>query len=148
MHDCIIVAAGLAGKRAQPDGWVYRSCGSGASAWCSSRHCHGGSLSGGLEGWGTASWEVHTSTVSAGRAVYIYARAHTHTHLCACVLSVSDWSILLSRRNLQSLSRRLKETCRMCGISAADTPSILSACLVAMEPQGSFVIMPGKRNNI
>nr|XP_060622643.1 mediator of RNA polymerase II transcription subunit 13-like [Anolis sagrei ordinatus] len=32
--------------------------------------------------------------------------------------------------------------CRMCGISAADSPSILSACLVAMEPQGSFVIMP------
>ena len=31
----------------------------------------------------------------------------------------------------------------MCGISASDTPSILSACLVAMEPQGSFVIMPG-----
>lgn len=56
-----------------------------------------------------------------------------------------DWSILLSRRNLQSLSKRLKETCRMCGISAADTPSILSACLVAMEPQGSFVVMPGKR---
>ncbi|KAJ3590129.1 hypothetical protein NHX12_008083 [Muraenolepis orangiensis] len=53
-----------------------------------------------------------------------------------------DWSILLSRRNLQSLSKRLKETCKMCGISAADTPSILSACLVAMEPQGSFVIMP------
>lgn len=58
--------------------------------------------------------------------------------------SFSDWSILLSRRNLQSLSKRLKETCRMCGISAADTPSILSACLVAMEPQGSFVILPGK----
>lgn len=30
----------------------------------------------------------------------------------------------------------------MCGISAADSPSILSACLVAMEPQGSFVVMP------
>lgn len=57
---------------------------------------------------------------------------------------VPDWSILLSRRNLQSLSKRLKEMCKMCGISAADTPSILSACLVAMEPQGSFVIMPGK----
>ncbi|XP_067113442.1 mediator of RNA polymerase II transcription subunit 13a [Osmerus mordax] len=55
---------------------------------------------------------------------------------------LKDWSILLSRRNLQSLSRRLKEMCRMCGISASDTPSILSACLVAMEPQGSFVIMP------
>ncbi|KAJ4935384.1 hypothetical protein JOQ06_016920 [Pogonophryne albipinna] len=53
-----------------------------------------------------------------------------------------DWSILLSRRNLQSLSKRLKETCKLCGISAADTPSILSVCLVAMEPQGSFVIMP------
>lgn len=33
----------------------------------------------------------------------------------------------------------------MCGISAADSPSILSACLVAMEPQGSFVIMPGTK---
>lgn len=32
----------------------------------------------------------------------------------------------------------------MCGISAADSPSILSACLVAMEPQGSFVVMPGR----
>ncbi|GLD73456.1 mediator of RNA polymerase II transcription subunit 13 [Lates japonicus] len=55
---------------------------------------------------------------------------------------LKDWSILLSRRNLQSLSRRLKEMCRMCGISASDTPSILSVCLVAMEPQGSFIIMP------
>lgn len=59
-----------------------------------------------------------------------------------------DWSILLSRRNLQSISKRLKETCRMCGISAADTPSILSACLVAMEPQGSFVVMPGKSKTL
>ncbi|KAJ8280824.1 hypothetical protein GJAV_G00059490 [Gymnothorax javanicus] len=53
-----------------------------------------------------------------------------------------DWSILLTRRSLQSLSKRLKEMCKMCGISSADTPSILSTCLVAMEPQGSFVIMP------
>lgn len=56
---------------------------------------------------------------------------------------LTDWSILLSRRNLQSLSRRLKEMCRMCGISSADSPSILSACLVALEPQATFVIMPG-----
>ncbi|RMC10633.1 hypothetical protein DUI87_12344 [Hirundo rustica rustica] len=55
---------------------------------------------------------------------------------------LKDWSCLLSRRNLQSLSKRLKDMCRMCGISAADSPSILSACLVAMEPQGSFIIMP------
>lgn len=68
---------------------------------------------------------------------------NTHTLMCSHLLP--DWSILLSRRNLQSLSKRLKETCKLCGISAADTPSILSACLVAMEPQGSFVIMPGKR---
>lgn len=71
-------------------------------------------------------------------ASLVVLRAHTH-------VVFPDWSILLSRRNLQSLSKRLKETCRMCGISAADTPSILSACLVAMEPQGSFVVMPGKR---
>lgn len=58
--------------------------------------------------------------------------------------TLPDWSILLSRRNLQSLSRRLKEMCRMCGISASDTPGILSVCLVAMEPQGSFFIMPGR----
>uniref|UniRef100_A0A8C4WU81 Mediator of RNA polymerase II transcription subunit 13 n=1 Tax=Eptatretus burgeri TaxID=7764 RepID=A0A8C4WU81_EPTBU len=54
-----------------------------------------------------------------------------------------DWSMLLGRRSLQSLSLRLKETCRqLCGISAADSPVILSACLVAIEPQGSFFIMP------
>ncbi|KAK1786371.1 hypothetical protein P4O66_017608, partial [Electrophorus voltai] len=55
---------------------------------------------------------------------------------------LQDWSILLSRRSLQSLSCRLKEVCKMCGISSADSPSILSACLVAIEPQASFVIMP------
>ena len=64
---------------------------------------------------------------------------------CLSSLDVPDWSILLSRRNLQSLSRRLKDMCRMCGISASDTPSILSVCLVAMEPQGSFIIMPGTK---
>lgn len=63
--------------------------------------------------------------------------------LLLCSVDVPDWSILLSRRNLQSLSRRLREMCRMCGISASDTPSILSVCLVAIEPQGSFFIMPG-----
>lgn len=69
---------------------------------------------------------------------------HFPLHYCHSSASPPDWSILLSRRNLQSLSRRLKEMCRMCGISASDTPSILSVCLVAMEPQGSFFIMPGR----
>lgn len=55
---------------------------------------------------------------------------------------LKDWSSLLGEHSLLSIGRKLRESCRMCGICAADSPSILSACLVAMEPQGSFVIMP------
>uniref|UniRef100_A0AAQ6AEF1 Mediator of RNA polymerase II transcription subunit 13 n=1 Tax=Amphiprion ocellaris TaxID=80972 RepID=A0AAQ6AEF1_AMPOC len=55
---------------------------------------------------------------------------------------LKDWSSLLGEHSLHSIGRQLREACRLCGISAADSPSILSACLVAMEPQGSFVIMP------
>ncbi|XP_033845469.1 mediator of RNA polymerase II transcription subunit 13-like isoform X1 [Periophthalmus magnuspinnatus] len=55
---------------------------------------------------------------------------------------LKDWSSLLGEHSLLSMSRKLRESCRMCGMSASDSPSILSACLVAMEPQGSFVIMP------
>ncbi|XP_062268747.1 mediator of RNA polymerase II transcription subunit 13-like isoform X1 [Platichthys flesus] len=55
---------------------------------------------------------------------------------------LKDWSSLLGEHSLHSIGRQLREACRMCGISAAESPSILSACLVAMEPQGSFVIMP------
>uniref|UniRef100_A0A3B4X9Z4 Mediator of RNA polymerase II transcription subunit 13 n=1 Tax=Seriola lalandi dorsalis TaxID=1841481 RepID=A0A3B4X9Z4_SERLL len=55
---------------------------------------------------------------------------------------LKDWSSFLGEHSLHSIGRQLREACRMCGISAADSPTILSACLVAMEPQGSFVIMP------
>ncbi|KAG9354454.1 hypothetical protein JZ751_001164 [Albula glossodonta] len=55
---------------------------------------------------------------------------------------LKDWSVLLGEHSLHSISHQLREVCRMCGISASDSPSILSACLVAMEPQGSFVVMP------
>ncbi|CAJ1070333.1 mediator of RNA polymerase II transcription subunit 13-like isoform X5 [Xyrichtys novacula] len=55
---------------------------------------------------------------------------------------LKDWSSLLGEHSLHSVGRQLREACRICGISAADSPAILSACLVAMEPQGSFVIMP------
>ncbi|KAG9353874.1 hypothetical protein JZ751_011998 [Albula glossodonta] len=55
---------------------------------------------------------------------------------------LKDWSVLLGEHSLHSISRQLREACRICGISASDSPSILSACLVAMEPQGSFVVMP------
>lgn len=58
-------------------------------------------------------------------------------------LSELDWSLLLGEHSLHSIGRQLREACCMCGISAADSPSILSACLVAMEPQGSLVVMPG-----
>ncbi|XP_070408425.1 mediator of RNA polymerase II transcription subunit 13-like isoform X3 [Nothobranchius furzeri] len=55
---------------------------------------------------------------------------------------LKDWSSLLGEHSLHSIGRQLREACRMCGFSAADSPSILSACLVAMEPQGSLVVMP------
>uniref|UniRef100_A0A8C4E9Z6 Mediator of RNA polymerase II transcription subunit 13 n=1 Tax=Dicentrarchus labrax TaxID=13489 RepID=A0A8C4E9Z6_DICLA len=55
---------------------------------------------------------------------------------------LKDWSSLLGEHSLHSIGRQLREACRMCGISAADSPTILSACLVAMEPQGSLVVMP------
>uniref|UniRef100_A0A8D2ZPC4 Mediator of RNA polymerase II transcription subunit 13 n=1 Tax=Scophthalmus maximus TaxID=52904 RepID=A0A8D2ZPC4_SCOMX len=55
---------------------------------------------------------------------------------------LKDWSSLLGEHSLHSIGRQLREACRICGISAVDSPSILSACLVAMEPQGSFVVMP------
>lgn len=54
-----------------------------------------------------------------------------------------DWSSLLGEHSLHSVGRQLREACRMCEISAAESPTIVSACLVAMEPQGSLVVMPG-----
>ncbi|XP_034047334.1 mediator of RNA polymerase II transcription subunit 13-like isoform X2 [Thalassophryne amazonica] len=55
---------------------------------------------------------------------------------------LKDWSSLLGEHSLHSIGRQLRDACRMCGISSAESPTILSACLVATEPQGSFVIMP------
>uniref|UniRef100_A0A9J8B1J7 Mediator of RNA polymerase II transcription subunit 13 n=2 Tax=Cyprinus carpio TaxID=7962 RepID=A0A9J8B1J7_CYPCA len=55
---------------------------------------------------------------------------------------LKDWSVLLGEHSLHSTGRQLREACLMCGLSTADSPSILSACLVSMEPQGSFVVMP------
>ncbi|XP_075900892.1 mediator of RNA polymerase II transcription subunit 13-like isoform X4 [Nelusetta ayraudi] len=55
---------------------------------------------------------------------------------------LKDWSSLLGEHSLHSIGRQLRDACRLCGISAADSPAIISACLVAMEPQGSLVVMP------
>ena len=42
----------------------------------------------------------------------------------------SGWSVLLSRKALKKASKQLKEMCPF----HSDVPSILSACLVSMEP--------------
>ncbi|XP_058632229.1 mediator of RNA polymerase II transcription subunit 13-like isoform X2 [Onychostoma macrolepis] len=55
---------------------------------------------------------------------------------------LKDWSVLLGEHSLHSIGRQLREACLVCGLSAADSPSVLSACLVSVEPQGSFVVMP------
>ncbi|KFM61514.1 Mediator of RNA polymerase II transcription subunit 13, partial [Stegodyphus mimosarum] len=53
------------------------------------------------------------------------------------------WASLLSRKSLQSYARHLKELCGECAISGiADTPSILSVCLVSLEPDSSLRLMP------
>lgn len=95
-------------------------------------------------GHGELKGKVHCCARRQRIVILFISVCHLFIHpLLLSSPDLPDWSILLSRRNLQSLSRRLKEMCRMCGISASDTPSILSVCLVAMEPQGSFIIMPG-----
>ncbi|XP_035228921.1 mediator of RNA polymerase II transcription subunit 13-like [Stegodyphus dumicola] len=52
------------------------------------------------------------------------------------------WASLLSRKSLQSYARHLKELCGECAISGiGDTPSILSVCLVSLEPDSSLRLM-------
>ncbi|XP_022241525.1 mediator of RNA polymerase II transcription subunit 13-like isoform X2 [Limulus polyphemus] len=58
---------------------------------------------------------------------------------------LKDWAALLSRRSLLQYSRHLWELCRQCAVlGPADTPCILSACLVSLEPDSALRIMPGE----
>ncbi|XP_076344543.1 mediator of RNA polymerase II transcription subunit 13-like isoform X2 [Tachypleus tridentatus] len=58
---------------------------------------------------------------------------------------LKDWASLLSRRSLLQYSRHLWELCRQCAVlGPADTPCILSACLVSLEPDSALRIMPGE----
>lgn len=54
-----------------------------------------------------------------------------------------EWATLMSKRSLLGYSRQLTERCRQCSIlPPTETVSILSACLVSLEPDSKLRIMP------
>lgn len=56
---------------------------------------------------------------------------------------LKEWASLLSKRSLLNHSRHLVERCRQCSvIPPTETVSILSACLVSLEPDSKLRIMP------
>lgn len=56
---------------------------------------------------------------------------------------LKGWSTLLSHKSLIQASKNLKEMCKQCAyLFPGDAPCILSACLVSMEPDSSFRLMP------
>ena len=55
---------------------------------------------------------------------------------------LKGWSWLLSRKSLVKASKHLKEICHQCSLQYPnDVPSILSACLVSMEPDSALRLM-------
>lgn len=56
---------------------------------------------------------------------------------------LKGWSWLLSKQNLLKASKHLKDICQQCSLMYPHAvPSILSACLVTLEPDSSFRVMP------
>nr|XP_018902480.1 PREDICTED: mediator of RNA polymerase II transcription subunit 13 isoform X2 [Bemisia tabaci] len=56
---------------------------------------------------------------------------------------LKGWSWLLSRKSLLEASKHLKEICSQCSLQyPTDVPSILSACLVSLEPDSALRLMP------
>jgi mediator of RNA polymerase II transcription subunit 13 len=57
---------------------------------------------------------------------------------------LKGWSYLLSKSNLAKASKYLKEICKQCQVMSGTqaVPSIWSACLVTLEPDSSFRVMP------
>ncbi|XP_050433794.1 mediator of RNA polymerase II transcription subunit 13 isoform X2 [Adelges cooleyi] len=57
---------------------------------------------------------------------------------------LKGWSWLLSRKALLKASRHLKESCGQCSLlyQKSDVPSVVSACLVSLEPDSSLRLMP------
>ncbi|KAK0421111.1 hypothetical protein QR680_015066 [Steinernema hermaphroditum] len=52
------------------------------------------------------------------------------------------WGHLLSKSNLQRYCNTLKDKCKSCNGVARDSPLILSACLVSLEPEAFFRVLP------
>ena len=56
---------------------------------------------------------------------------------------LSGWAGLLSPKHLSLCNRQMKEMCSQCSISGRnDSPFILSACLISMEPHSTLHVMP------
>lgn len=56
---------------------------------------------------------------------------------------LKGWSWLLSKPNLVKASKYLKDICKQCSVMYPQAvPSIWSACLVTLEPDSSFRVMP------
>lgn len=56
---------------------------------------------------------------------------------------LKEWASLMSKRSLMNYSRLLTERCQQCTmLPANETVSILSACLVSLEPDSKLRIMP------
>lgn len=56
---------------------------------------------------------------------------------------LKEWASIMSKRSLLSYGRILAERCRKCTLlPAPETVSILSACLVSLEPDSKLRIMP------
>ena len=56
---------------------------------------------------------------------------------------LESWSTLLSRKSLVRASNQLKDACKQCSYQyPVDTPCVLSACLVSLEPDSCLRLMP------
>lgn len=61
--------------------------------------------------------------------------------------AVAGWSSIMSRRNISAANRHLKDICKACSsLQPCDTPCILSACLVSLEPDASLRVFPESFN--
>ncbi|KAG1662731.1 Mediator of RNA polymerase II transcription subunit 13 [Nymphon striatum] len=56
---------------------------------------------------------------------------------------LKGWNSLLSKKSLMRASKLLKEMCKQCSyLGPLDSPVILSACLVNIEPDSALTILP------
>ncbi|XP_059615269.1 mediator of RNA polymerase II transcription subunit 13 isoform X2 [Phlebotomus argentipes] len=56
---------------------------------------------------------------------------------------LKGWSWLLSKQNLLKASKQLKDICKQCSLMYPHAaPSILSACLITLEPDSTLRVMP------